>query len=86
MVTRLTAVGLAALFGLLGPVAVAHADDTDAQFLAALRAEGISDHLSPADVANDVLNSSSMPAYHAGYFVGASIKSYCPQHLSKLDG
>jgi hypothetical protein len=31
-------------------------------------------------VANDVLNSSTMPAYHAGYFVGAAIKVYCPQY------
>jgi hypothetical protein len=34
----------------------------------------------PTQVANDVLNSSSMPAYHAGYFVGAAIKVYCPQY------
>jgi len=34
---------------------------------------------SPNAVANDVLNSSSMPAYHSGYFVGAAIKVYCPQ-------
>jgi hypothetical protein len=34
----------------------------------------------PADVASDVLNSSSMPAYHSGYFVGAAIKVYCPQY------
>ena len=33
----------------------------------------------PTQVANDVLNSSSMPAYHCGYFVGAAIKVYCPQ-------
>ncbi|MGO8938216.1 MAG: DUF732 domain-containing protein [Mycobacterium sp.] len=33
----------------------------------------------PTAVANDVLNSSEMPAYHAGYFVGAAIKVYCPQ-------
>lgn len=33
----------------------------------------------PEQVANDVLNSSTMPAYHSGYFVGASIKVYCPQ-------
>ena len=31
-------------------------------------------------VANDVLNSSTMPAYHSGYFVGAAIKVYCPQY------
>ena len=33
----------------------------------------------PTQVANDVLNSSTMPAYHCGYFVGAAIKVYCPQ-------
>ena len=31
-------------------------------------------------VANDVLNSSAMPAYHAGFFVGAAIHVYCPQY------
>jgi Protein of unknown function (DUF732) len=36
--------------------------------------------LSPTEVAYDVLNSSVMPSYHAGYFVGASIRSYCPQY------
>jgi hypothetical protein len=34
----------------------------------------------PTAVANDVLNNSSMPAYHSGYFVGAAIKVYCPQY------
>jgi hypothetical protein len=36
--------------------------------------------LTPTEVAYDVLNSSVMPGYHAGYFVGASIRSYCPQY------
>ena len=36
---------------------------------------------SPSDVANDVVNSSGMPAYHCGYFVGAAIKVYCPQYM-----
>ena len=40
----------------------------------------------PTQVANDVLNSSTMPAYHAGYFVGASIDAYCPQYKSKISG
>jgi hypothetical protein len=35
-------------------------------------------------VANDVLKSSSMPAYHAGFFVGASIDAYCPRHKAEL--
>jgi len=39
----------------------------------------LADGMSPTDVANDVLNSSSMPAYHSGYFVGAAIEVYCPQ-------
>jgi hypothetical protein len=34
----------------------------------------------PTQVANDVLNNSTMPAYHSGYFVGAAIKVYCPQY------
>ncbi|OBF21123.1 DUF732 domain-containing protein [Mycobacterium kubicae] len=96
----------AVLVAVLGPLAVgtAHADGTDDKFLADLRAEGITDHLSSAhaieaghfvcvkldngmsatDVANDVLNSSSMPAYHSGFFVGASINAYCPRHKNEL--
>lgn len=41
--------------------------------------------LSPSEAASDVLLSSQMPAYHAGYFVGASIKAYCPQYQSKIN-
>jgi hypothetical protein len=40
--------------------------------------------VSPTDVATDVLNSSVMPAYHCGYFVGASIDAYCPQYKSEV--
>lgn len=40
----------------------------------------------PTQVANDVLNSSSMPAYHSGYFVGASIDAFCPQYTAKVKG
>ncbi len=36
--------------------------------------------MTPTQVANDVLNSSSMPAYHSGFFVGAAIEIYCPQY------
>ncbi|OMC07767.1 DUF732 domain-containing protein [Mycobacterium sp. SP-6446] len=39
--------------------------------------------MTPNQVAADVLNSSSMPAYHSGYFVGVSIKEYCPQYAPK---
>jgi hypothetical protein len=42
--------------------------------------------MTPTQVAADVLNSSNMPAYHAGYFVGASIKEYCPQYMPKESG
>lgn len=41
---------------------------------------------SPNAVANDVLNNSSMPAYHCGYFVGASIDAYCPEYKPKVSG
>ncbi|HEY2501172.1 MAG TPA: DUF732 domain-containing protein [Mycobacterium sp.] len=42
--------------------------------------------MTPTQVANDVLNSSNMPAYHSGYFVGASIDAYCPRYKSKISG
>ena len=90
-----------ALLGMPGAVSTAHADTDDDKFLALLKAEGITDHVSPAhaieaahnvcqkldqgmtptEVANDVLNNSAMPAYHCGYFVGASIQIYCPQYM-----
>jgi Protein of unknown function (DUF732) len=90
----------AALLGPLGSVATAYADNNDDKFLAMLKSEGITDHISashaieaghtvcqkldagssPTEVAYDVLSSSVMPSYHAGYFVGASIRSYCPQY------
>jgi hypothetical protein len=38
----------------------------------------------PTSVVNDVLNSSSMPAYHSGFFVGASIDAYCPRHKAEI--
>ena len=37
-----------------------------------------------ADVESDVMKSSSMPAYHSGFFVGASINAYCPRHQAEL--
>ncbi|CAM4449932.1 hypothetical protein MB901379_02460 [Mycobacterium basiliense] len=36
--------------------------------------------MTATQVAYDVLNSSSMPSYHSGYFVGAAIDAYCPQY------
>jgi hypothetical protein len=100
LATLIAAAGATVAIG--SATAVAHADTNDGKFLAALNAEGITDHISPqhaieaghtvcqkldagqtpTQVANDVLNSSTMPAYHAGYFVGASIKEYCPQYMS----
>jgi hypothetical protein len=95
----IAAAGATGAIGLAAPIA--HADTNDGKFLAAMKSEGITDHVSPqhaieaahavcqkldagqtpTQVANDVLNSSSMPAYHAGFFVGASIKEYCPQYM-----
>ena len=104
MVTRLIVAMAVALIGLLAAVSTAHADTTDDKFLATLRSEGITDHISsehaieaghfvcvkldngatPTDVVNDVLMSSNMPAYHSGFFVGASIDAYCPRHKSEI--
>lgn len=36
----------------------------------------------PEQVANNVLSSSSLDSYHAGYFVGVSIKAYCPKYAA----
>ncbi len=33
-----------------------------------------------SDVANEVMSSSNLDGYRAGYFVGASIAAYCPRH------
>ena len=44
----------------------------------------------PAQVAHDVLNnkdvltSRNLDAYHAGFFVGASIAAYCPQYVGQI--
>jgi hypothetical protein len=104
MVTRLLVATAVASIGLLALGPVAHADAVDDKFLAQLKTEGITDHVSsahaieaghfvcvkldngvsPSDVVNDVLNSSNMPAYHCGFFVGAAIDSYCPRHKSDI--
>ena len=93
-----------ALLAPLGAISTAHADTGDGKFLAELRSEGITDHVSPShaieaghfvcvkldngtspsDVVNDVLFSSGMPVYHAGFFVGASIDAYCPRHKADI--
>lgn len=33
-----------------------------------------------SDVANDVMGSSHLDAYHAGFFVGVSVAAFCPRH------
>jgi hypothetical protein len=44
----------------------------------------------PGQVAQDVMNnkdvltSSNLDAYHAGFFVGASIAAYCPEHAGRI--
>jgi Protein of unknown function (DUF732) len=35
-----------------------------------------------SDVANDVMGSSNLDGYRAGFFVGASVAAYCPRHHS----
>jgi len=35
---------------------------------------------SPSQVASTVQSNSDMDGYHAGFFVGASIRAYCPQY------
>jgi hypothetical protein len=34
----------------------------------------------PGQVASNVMNNTDLDGYHAGYFVGASIRAYCPKH------
>jgi Protein of unknown function (DUF732) len=35
---------------------------------------------SKTDVASEVMRNSNLDGYHAGYFVGASVRAYCPQY------
>lgn len=37
----------------------------------------------PQQVANDVMNNSHLDGYHAGYFVGVSIRAYCPKYQAQ---
>jgi len=37
---------------------------------------------SPTQVASTVQSNSDMDGYHAGFFVGASIRAYCPQYAT----
>lgn len=36
-----------------------------------------------SDVANDVMGSSNLDGYHAGFFVGVSIAAFCPRHAAQ---
>ena len=36
----------------------------------------------PVQVASTVRSNSGLDGYHAGYFVGVSIRAYCPQYVS----
>ncbi|MGA9491108.1 MAG: DUF732 domain-containing protein [Mycobacterium sp.] len=44
----------------------------------------------PGQVAQDVMNNkdvlitSNLDGYHAGFFVGASIGAYCPEHVGRI--
>lgn len=35
------------------------------------------------DVANDVMGSSNLDGYHAGFFVGVSVAAFCPRHAGQ---
>ncbi len=35
------------------------------------------------DVANDLMQQSSLDAYHAGFFVGVSVAAFCPRHAGQ---
>ena len=35
-----------------------------------------------AQVATDVTKNSNLDGYHAGFFVGLAVRTYCPQHAS----
>ena len=35
------------------------------------------------DVANDVMQQSSLDGYHAGFFVGVSVAAFCPRHAGQ---
>jgi hypothetical protein len=36
----------------------------------------------PPQVASEVMDNSELDGYHAGYFVGASMRAYCPRYIS----
>ncbi len=36
----------------------------------------------PAQVASTIESNSNLDGYHAGFFVGAAIRAYCPKHTS----
>ncbi len=36
-----------------------------------------------SDVANDVMGSSNLDGYHAGFFVGVSVAAFCPRHTGQ---
>ena len=34
----------------------------------------------PEQVANDIVQGGKLDSYHAGFFVGVSIRAYCPKY------
>jgi hypothetical protein len=67
--------------GITDPVSPSHAIETGH-----VVCQKLDQGATPSQVAADVVNRSNMPAYHAGYFVGVSIKEYCPQYTPKEGG
>lgn len=37
----------------------------------------------PEGVANDIIQGGKLDSYHAGFFVGASIRAYCPKYAQQ---
>ncbi len=61
---------------------ISYASPTGALIAAHLVCDELDHGETPAQVASDVMKNSSLDGYHAGYFVGASIRAYCPKYAS----
>ncbi|AFC43546.1 MULTISPECIES: DUF732 domain-containing protein [Mycobacterium] len=47
---------------------------------------GLDKGQTPIFVDLSLVKDTNLSAHEAGYFIGASVTSYCPQHKSELDG
>ena len=88
MLVRLAAAAGAGMAAVLFAATVYAAPADDQNFIAALDRQGIP-YSSPQNaigIAREINKTSGIPAPHAGYFVGASITSYCPSHSNAFSG